>query len=138
MRGAGGKNPALTHVRRLTVSRRLPHALRRIGMTRRTRNGQKGHASTRPTRMIQSELARSGGLGLLGPPGVCRPRRARAGTPPGSPAAQDVLRMQKISDRPDQRPGCGNDRAAQANDAGTGAPATIRRSPNDRPERDGG
>jgi len=29
------------------------------------------------------------------PSGVCRPRRAREGTPPGSPAGQDVLRSKR-------------------------------------------
>ena len=71
-------------------------------------------------------------------PAVSCPRRARKGTPPGSPGGEDVLPaagtgcagaagtnagaadQQKISARPDQRPGCGTDRAAQADQAGIG------------------
>ena len=88
-----------------------------------------------------------GGLGTAGPfPAVRCPRRARKGPPPGSPGGEDVLpavkgasagaagtkkaaELQKISARPDQRPGCGNARAAQTDQAGEGTnrspPATA-------------
>ena len=39
---------------------------------------------------------------------------------PAEPAPKKAADQQKISARPDQRPGCGNDRAAQADQAGIG------------------
>src|SRR5229473_3248184 len=42
---------------------------------------------------------------------------------PAQPAPKGAADQQKISARPDQRPGCGNDRAAQADQAGIGTTA---------------